>query len=147
MTDLLAATAELVAIASVSKQERALADHIEARLRCHPWLTVDRVGDNVVARTMQGRPSRLVLAGHLDTVPPKGNERPRTDGDVLWGIGSADMKGGLAVMADLAATMDRLNMKYGNTTLHFAAMLSAKDSAPTRISFTQIPVKYGMDYI
>jgi DNA polymerase-4 len=49
--------------------------------------------------------------------------------------------------ADLAATMDRLNMKYGNTTLHFAAMLSAKDSAPTRISFTQIPVKYGMDYI
>jgi DNA polymerase-4 len=43
--------------------------------------------------------------------------------------------------------MDRLNMKYGNTTLHFAAMLSAKDSAPTRISFTQIPVKYGMDYI
>jgi DNA polymerase-4 len=49
--------------------------------------------------------------------------------------------------ADLAAAMDRLNMKYGNTTLHFAAMLSAKDSAPTRISFTQIPVKYGMDYI
>jgi DNA polymerase-4 len=49
--------------------------------------------------------------------------------------------------AGLAATMDRLNMKYGNTTLHFAGMLPAKDSAPTRISFTQIPVKYGVDYI
>jgi DNA polymerase-4 len=49
--------------------------------------------------------------------------------------------------ADLAATMDRVNMKYGNTTLHFAAMLPAKQSAPTRISFTQIPVKYGVDYM
>jgi DNA polymerase-4 len=49
--------------------------------------------------------------------------------------------------AGLAATMDRLNMKYGNTTLHFAGMLPAKDSAPTRIAFTQIPVKYGVDYI
>ena len=49
--------------------------------------------------------------------------------------------------AGLAATMDKLNMKYGNTTLHFAGMLPAKDSAPTRISFTQIPVQYGVDYI
>jgi DNA polymerase-4 len=49
--------------------------------------------------------------------------------------------------AGLAATMDRLNMKYGNTTLHFAGMLPAKDSAPTRIAFTQIPVQYGVDYI
>jgi DNA polymerase-4 len=49
--------------------------------------------------------------------------------------------------AELAATMDRLNMKYGNTTLHFAAMLPARESAPTRISFTQIPVKYGVDYM
>jgi DNA polymerase-4 len=49
--------------------------------------------------------------------------------------------------AGLAATMDKLNMKYGNTTLHFAGMLSAKDSAPTRIAFTQIPVQYGVDYM
>ncbi len=49
--------------------------------------------------------------------------------------------------AGLAATMDKLNRKYGNTTLHFAGMLPAKESAPTRISFTQIPVKYGVDYI
>jgi len=49
--------------------------------------------------------------------------------------------------ADLVAAMDKLNLKYGNTTLHFAAMLPARQSAPTRISFTQIPVKYGVDYI
>ena len=49
--------------------------------------------------------------------------------------------------ADLAATMDKLNLKYGHTTLHFAGMLPARQSAPTRISFTQIPVKYGVDYI
>ena len=105
MSDLLAVTAELVAIPSLSQRERALADHVEAMLRRRGGLEVVRVGDNVVARTHLGRPSRVVLAGHLDTVPPKGNELPRVVGDVLWGLGSTDMKGGLAVMLDLAATL------------------------------------------
>jgi DNA polymerase IV len=47
----------------------------------------------------------------------------------------------------LSATMDKLNLKYGHTTVHFAGMLSARDSAPTRIAFTQIPVQYGVDYM
>ena len=47
----------------------------------------------------------------------------------------------------LSATMDKLNLKYGHTTLHFAGMLPARDSAPTRIAFTQIPVKYGEDWM
>jgi DNA polymerase-4 len=47
----------------------------------------------------------------------------------------------------LSATMDKLNLKYGHTTLHFAGMLSAKDSAPTRIAFTQIPVQYGDEWM
>jgi DNA polymerase-4 len=47
----------------------------------------------------------------------------------------------------LSATMDKLNLKYGHTTLHFAGMLPARDSAPTRIAFTQIPVQYGLDYM
>ena len=47
----------------------------------------------------------------------------------------------------LSATMDKLNLKYGHTTLHFAGMLPARDSAPTRIAFTQIPVRYGVDYM
>lgn len=114
MSDLLASTAELVAIASVSHHEAAIADFLEARLRALPWLTVERVGDNVVARTALGRPARLILAGHTDTVPPNGNEQPRIDGDVLWGLGSADMKAGLAVMLDLAAGLERpaLDVSY-----------------------------------
>jgi DNA polymerase-4 len=47
----------------------------------------------------------------------------------------------------LSATMDKLNLKYGHTTLHFAGMLPARDSAPTRIAFTQIPVQYGSEYM
>jgi len=105
VTDLLAATAALVAISSVSHDEAGIADHVERRLRAVPWLRVERVEDNVVARTMLGRERRLVLGGHLDTVPANGNETPRIDGDVLWGLGAADMKAGLAVMLELAATV------------------------------------------
>ncbi len=49
--------------------------------------------------------------------------------------------------AQLSSTMDKLNLKYGHSTLHFAAMLPARESAPTRIAFTQIPVQYGIDYM
>ena len=48
---------------------------------------------------------------------------------------------------ELAATMDKLNLKFGHTTVHFAGMLPARDSAPTRIAFTQIPVQYGVEYM
>jgi succinyl-diaminopimelate desuccinylase len=105
MTDLLARTAELVDIPSVSHDERAIADRIETELREVPWLTVERVGDNVVARTDLGRPMRLVLAGHTDTVPPNGNERATVEGDVLHGVGACDMKAGLAVFLELARTV------------------------------------------
>ncbi len=102
MPDLVASTAELVSIASVSGDECTLADLVEARLGACAWLTTERLGDNVVARTTLRRPQRLVLAGHLDTVPPAGNAAPTVDGDTLWGLGASDMKGGLAVMLDLA---------------------------------------------
>ncbi|QHN02010.1 DNA polymerase [Granulicella sp. WH15] len=49
--------------------------------------------------------------------------------------------------AELSRTMDRLNLKFGHTTLHFAGMLPARESAPTRIAFTQIPVLYGAEYM
>jgi DNA polymerase-4 len=49
--------------------------------------------------------------------------------------------------SELSATMDKLNLKYGHTTLHFAGMLAARETAPTRIAFTQIPVQYGVDYM
>ncbi len=104
-TDLLALTAELVAIPSVSWHERELVDHLEQRLATASWLEVTRVGDNLVARTTLGRPSRLVLAGHTDTVPVNDNATARIEGDRLWGLGATDMKGGLAVMVDLATSV------------------------------------------
>jgi succinyl-diaminopimelate desuccinylase len=101
--DLLSLTAALIAVPSVSRSEASLADAVEARLRVRaPGLDVERVGDNVVARTRLGRDRRVVLAGHLDTVPANANETPRVDGDVVHGLGSADMKGGLAVLLALA---------------------------------------------
>ena len=103
MNDLLALTEEWCSVPSVSRDEAALAEIVEARLRASaPGLAIDRVGDNIVARTNLGRDQRVVLGGHLDTVPPSGNQTPRRDGDTLHGLGSADMKGGLAVMAVLA---------------------------------------------
>ncbi len=101
--DLLALTAELIGIPSVSRAERRLADHTEAWCRGRPWLETHRIGDNVVARTTGGRPRRLLLAGHLDTVPPNGNSEPVLSDDRVTGLGAADMKGGLAVMMALAA--------------------------------------------
>jgi succinyl-diaminopimelate desuccinylase len=106
VADLLARTAELIDIASPSLGEAAIADHIEAGLRSIAGLEVTRIDDNVIARTDRGRPARLVLAGHTDTVPANGNETARFDGDTLWGLGAADMKSGLAVMLELARTVD-----------------------------------------
>jgi succinyl-diaminopimelate desuccinylase len=105
VTDLLKLTAALVDIPSVSHDERAVTDHLESMLATVPWLSLTRVGENLVARTALGRSLRLVLAGHTDTVPPNGNERARVEGDVLWGLGSCDMKGGVAVLAELARTV------------------------------------------
>ncbi len=98
-----ALTAELVDIPSVSGDEGPLADAIEAALRALPHLTVHRDGHAIVARTMLGRPERVVLAGHLDTVPVAGNLPSRTEGSRLYGCGTTDMKSGVAVQLRLAA--------------------------------------------
>ena len=103
--DLLALAAALVDVPSESYAEGPISDVIEAELRGATHLTVDRVGDNVVARTDLGRARRIVLAGHTDTVPANGNAQARIDGDLLWGLGATDMKGGVAVMLALARTV------------------------------------------
>ena len=95
-------TAELVDRPSVSFQEGPIVHWLEAELGALDHLEVTRVGDNLVARTATRHGRRVMLAGHTDTVPPHGNERARRDGDVLWGLGSADMKSGLACMLSLA---------------------------------------------
>jgi len=47
-------------------------------------------------------PGRVVLAGHYDTVPAQGNFPGRVEDGWIVGLGATDMKGGLAVMIELA---------------------------------------------
>ncbi|MER5785472.1 succinyl-diaminopimelate desuccinylase [Streptomyces mobaraensis] len=108
--DAAALTARLVDFPSVSGTEGPLADAIERALRDLPHLTVDRHGNNVVARTNLGRAERVVLAGHIDTVPIADNVPSRLDDDgVLWGCGTSDMKSGVAVQLRIAATVPEPN--------------------------------------
>jgi succinyl-diaminopimelate desuccinylase len=98
-------TARLVDIESVSGGEASLADAIERALSARQHLRVHRSGNVIVARTEFGRPRRVVLAGHIDTVPLAGNVPSRLDGGLLYGCGSCDMKSGVAVQLTLAATV------------------------------------------
>jgi succinyl-diaminopimelate desuccinylase len=98
-------TAQLCDIESVSGNERALADAIESALRTLPHLRVDRDGDALVARTALGRGERVVIAGHIDTVPLAGNLPTWREGDLVYGRGTSDMKSGVAVALRLAATV------------------------------------------
>lgn len=91
----------LVEINSVSRNEAALASYVEAQLRTNPSLEVERVGDNVVARTTGMHATRLLVAGHLDTVPGDPTSAVIV-GEQLRGLGSCDMKGSLAVMLEIA---------------------------------------------
>ncbi|MDN5794312.1 MAG: succinyl-diaminopimelate desuccinylase [Intrasporangium sp.] len=109
-SDVIALTAAICDVPSVSGDEGALANAVEAELRGLGHLEVLRDGNTVVARTDLGRAERVVLAGHLDTVPIStfpGSELPnvptRVLGDELWGRGTVDMKGGVAVMLKVAA--------------------------------------------
>jgi succinyl-diaminopimelate desuccinylase len=92
----------LVSVDSVSGNEAALAATVRERLVANAALEVERIGDNVVARTTGPHATRLLVAGHLDTVPGDAS-RSRIDGDVLRGVGACDMKGSLAGMLEVAS--------------------------------------------
>ena len=98
-------TTALVDIPSVSRDERRIADEVERALRAQTNYQVIRNGDAVLARTDLGRPTRVVLAGHLDTVPIADNVPSRRDADHIYGCGTSDMKSGDAVFLHLAATV------------------------------------------
>lgn len=144
MTDLLDLTAELCAIPSVSREEAALADHVQERLGRVASLEVERLDDNVVARTDGGHDRRVVLAGHLDTVPPAGNDAPQVDGDTLHGLGATDMKGGLAVMLRLADEVANA-ARFDLTFAFYAAEEIADRYNGMRVLFAEEPSLVGGD--
>ncbi|MBN8205641.1 succinyl-diaminopimelate desuccinylase [Microbacterium esteraromaticum] len=111
--DLTASAADLTRalcdIPSVSGGERPLADEIETAVSRCAHLEVSRHGNTVVARTNLQRPQRVVIAGHIDTVPINGNVPTRDvviDGEAyIHGRGTVDMKAGVAVQLKLAAEL------------------------------------------
>lgn len=103
--DAAALTAALVDVPSASGDEERLTGLIEAALRPLRHLEVSRDGNALVARTRLGRAERVVLAGHIDTVPVAGNLPSRAGNGLLYGCGSCDMKSGVAVQLRLAATL------------------------------------------
>lgn len=96
--------AALVDIPSQSHHEGPLADAVEAALAGCAHLTVTRHGNTVVARTLLGRSERVLIGGHLDTVPEHGNLPHHVEAGMLFGLGACDMKGGVAVALSLAAS-------------------------------------------
>lgn len=113
-SDVVELTAELCNIESVSGNETQLADQIFDALGCYPHLELLRDGDAIIARTNLGRSSRVIIAGHIDTVPVADNLPvkllPMEREQVLWGRGTVDMKAGVAVQLKLAATISEPNV-------------------------------------
>jgi succinyl-diaminopimelate desuccinylase len=107
--DAVALTEALVNIESVSQDEERIADAVEGALRGLDHLEVVRHGNSLVARTSLGRGERVVIAGHIDTVPLNDNLPARNDGTNLHGLGTCDMKGGAAVALRLAAGLTEPN--------------------------------------
>jgi len=102
-------TRALCDIESVSGNEKTIADAIETAMRACDHLDVIRNADAIVARTNLGRAQRVVIAGHIDTVPLNNNLPSRfetIDGiEYLWGRGTVDMKAGVAVQLKLASEL------------------------------------------
>lgn len=137
MTDLLTLTAGLVAIPSESFDEEAITDFIGGELRACAHLEVTQVGDNLVARTDLGHDHRVMFAGHTDTVPINNNGVARIEGDTLWGCGSADMKGGIAVMIELARTV--IEPTVDVTYVFYAREEVATEHNGLRELFAEVP--------
>lgn len=105
LTDLEQLTLDLLRIPSVIGSERAIADHVAAWLRARKPASLVRSGDNLFARARADRDGapKILLLGHLDTVPVSDANLPRVDGERLYGLGASDMKGGDALILDTLA--------------------------------------------
>ena len=97
---LAARTLELIDLPSESRDEARIAAHVRELLP-----DARDLGDTGVLAGPEG--ARVLLGGHLDTVPAQGNRPGRRDGERVIGLGASDMKGALAVMIELSATASR----------------------------------------
>jgi len=105
LADPVVLTRALVDVESVSRNEKAIADYVQEVLEQAPHLTSDRYGNTLMARTNLGREQRVVLAGHLDTVPINNNFPSTVVDDLIYGCGTSDMKSGVALALHLVATL------------------------------------------
>src|SRR5689334_12210557 len=139
--ELSALTARLIDVPSVSGAEAALAELVVSELRAQcPPCEIHRLGSNVVLRGPQ-RPERpsIVLAGHLDTVPPAGNEGARVREGLLYGLGASDMKAGLAVMIQLARRLDWVRARANLTLVFYECEEVALDRNGLKRLFPEFP--------
>ncbi len=110
MSDVVSLLRSLIRIPSVSRQEKAVADFLEAYVR-NAGLEVDRIGDNVLFHLGSG-PHTLLLATHLDTVPPPSSsshppfEAIEEEGRI-YGRGAVDAKGCVAAMTQAVIDLHR----------------------------------------
>ena len=119
LSDPVELTRVLVDIESVSLHEKVITDCVEEVLRTAPHLTVERHSNTLMARTDLGRGQRVVLAGHLDTVPVADNLPARVEGDIMYGCGTSDMKSGVALALQLAVALPA--PRYDVTYLFYEA--------------------------
>ncbi|MEI6453260.1 MAG: succinyl-diaminopimelate desuccinylase [Actinomycetes bacterium] len=118
MSQLLGDALALVSVDSPSRGEAELVSLLEGWLADFPDISVQRVGDNLIAEANLERSERVLLVGHLDTVPISLGHAPRIEGDLLYGVGSADMKGSLAVF--LGILKDAQAAKVGISLVLYA---------------------------
>ena len=130
----------LVAIDSVSRGEATIAHHVAVVLGRNPELDVERIGDNVVARTTGHHATRLLVAGHLDTVPGDASAATIV-GEELRGVGACDMKGSLAVIVGHWKSLEEIG---GSLSLAGARYQSTKSLWITGLA-DRIPLHENVD--
>ena len=139
-TDTLADLLEtLVNTASVTGHEAAIADLVATRLQAVPHGRILRSGHSMVWRSApHGRPL-VVLAGHLDTVPPNGNARARREGDKLFGVGTSDMKAGVAVQLALVESLDPERLRFDLAVVFYDAEEGPADGNGLKRVLAEMP--------
>jgi len=128
-------TLELVDIPSESHAEAAVAAHVASVLRAGGAEVVDLGDSCVLAQPKETRP-RVLLAGHLDTVPAQGNLPGRADSNRVHGLGASDMKGACAVMLELVLAR-----------VPYAALFFPREELPsTESALTPLLERASLDY-